>query len=199
MSTSRERQLKKIAYELNLRYTPVATQNLLPYLKDFRLFKRGARRKIRNVLYEEHPLLDYKLHVFDYYFVVGSGNSRKSYKQTVFFIQSKKLGLPEFWMQPEHFFHKIGEYLNLSKDIDFETHPEFSNQYRLKSTDEDYLRATMKEEILHFFTINKQWYLEGVNYFMIFYKKNEIIPGDRIKDFYKSGLELARMLEANDL
>lgn len=198
MSTKRSRQLKNVAYELELQYIPEATEILLPFLLDFKLFDRGKSKRIRNVLYQEHPMLEFRLHIFDYHFRMGSGNTQHDYKQTVFFLRSKKLGLPQFWMKPEQFFHKVGEFLRLTSDIDFEEHPDFSKQYRLKSTDEDYLRATMDDDILHFFTINKSWCLEGVNYYLVFYKNDKLISPDEIVDFYQKGLHLAKLLEAED-
>lgn len=199
MNNQRAEAMKNVAFDLSLDYIDKDTKLLLPLLKGFRLFRYGRRKSIRNILYHQDPMLEFKLYIFDYRYVVGSGNNRRVFNQTVFFIQSKKLGLPEFWMKPENFFHKIGEFLKLSQDIDFVDYPQFSKQYRLKGEDEDYIRASMNDQVLHFFTINKNWSLEGVNYYMAFYKKNRIIAPAMIKDFYKKGVHLAKLLEADEL
>lgn len=199
MANYRSESLKKIAYELPLSYQEEDPNALLPFLEDFRLFRRGRRKKIDNLLTYQHPMLDFQAHIFDYRFKTGGGNSTRHHLQTVFFIRSKKLGLPAFFLRPESIFHKFGEFLKLRKDIDFEAFPEFSKQYELQGADEDYIRAMMSDQVFHFFTINKNWSLEGVNYYLIFYKKNRIIPASKIKDFYEKGLHLAHILEAEDL
>ena len=199
MAEYRKQAMQQVAFDLSLNFQEEGTDALMPYLSGFKLFRRGRRQKITNILSYQDQMLEYQAYIFDYRYSVGSGKDRRTLHQTVFFIQSKKLGLPEFWMQPEKFFHKIGEYLGLTQDIDFTDYPEFSKHYRLKGEDEDYIRATMDDQLLHFFTINKNWYLEGVNYYMIFYKKNRIIAPAKIKDFYGKGLHLARLLEAEEL
>lgn len=199
MSDQRSRILKKVAYDLSLDYKEEGTQELLPFLEDFRLFRRGRRKRLLHLMEELHPMLDYKVHLFDYRFQVGRSNHRRVYNQTVFFIRSKKLGLPAFHMRPESLFHNLGEWLRLRSDIDFSDFPAFSRQYELQGEDEDYIRSSMKEEVLRFFTQQKNWYLEGVNYYMILYKKNKLIPAQEIREFYKVGLYLSKILEAQDL
>lgn len=191
--------MKQVAYDLSLSFHEKDDHNILPYLKGFKLFRKGTRKRISNVLFEEHPMLEYRLYIFDYKYTIHAGNSHKRYKQTVFFVQSKKLALPSFWMKPESFFHKVGELLKLTSDIDFVDYPEFSKQYELQSEDEDYTRATMNDQILHFFTINKNWSLEGANYYMIFYQHDKFIKAPGIKDFYKKGLHLKRLFKFEDI
>lgn len=199
MADQRSKVLKKLAYHLSLSYREKATDALLPYLEDFQLFRRGRRKELLNVLEEVHPMLEYRLHLFDYQFYRGRGKHRRIHKQTVFFIRSRKLGLPAFHMRPESILHNLGEWLRLRRDIDFSDFPQFSKQYELQGADEDYIRATMTEEVLHFFTEHKNWHLEGVNYYLILYKKNRLIPASEIKDFLRVGLYLAKILEAKDL
>lgn len=199
MADQRTRSLKNVALQLSLDYQEEDTDKLLPFLEDFRLFRNGRRKRIQHVLTEEHPMLDYRLYIFDYKFIRGSGKSRRVYFQTVFFIRSKKLGLPAFNMRPESILHSLGEWLRLRSDIDFSDFPNFSKQYELQGEDEDYIRATMNEQVLRFFTDNKNWSLEGVNYYLIFYKKNRLIPAQEIKEFHRIGMYLAKLLEAEDL
>lgn len=199
MADYRSQSLKKVAYQLSLDYSEESTDKLLPFLEGFRLFSGGRRKRIEHVLTYEHPMLDYRSYIFDYKFIRGSGKSRRVYYQTVFFIRSKKLGLPAFYMRPESILHSIAEWLKLRSDIDFEDYPEFSKQYELQGDDEDYIRATMNEKVLRFFSENKNWSLEGVNYYLIFYKKNRLIAPQEIKEFHRIGMFLAQVLEAEDL
>lgn len=194
MAKQRTQALEQVAFDLNMHFQPQDEWGALELLRDFKLFRPGGHKRITNMMRKKDGMLDMEASIFDYQYTISTGKSSHTYKQTVFFMQSKKLGLPEFWMKPENIFHKLGEWLHLSKDIDFEAFPQFSDQYFLKGPDEDYIRASMNDQILKFFTVEKDWSLEGCNYYLIFYRSNKLLPPDIIKDFYKKGMKICEML-----
>lgn len=180
-------------------YQPEDEWGLLNLLEDFKLFRRGRRKRMEHILRRQDAMLDTDVRIFDYSYTIQANNSRRTVAQTVFFMHSKKLGLPEFWMKPEHFFHNIGEFLGFTEDIDFEEYPKFSTQYWLKSDDEPYLRASLSDPFLKFFTIEKDWHLEGINYYLIFYKKDVLLAPEKIKNFYQKGMQICEMLYRQSL
>lgn len=101
-------------------------------------------------------------------------------------------------MKPETVAHRIGEWLGLQRDIDFEEQPEFSKQNWLKGEDEDYLRATMNDSVQKFFTVEKDWSLEGCNYYLIFYRNAKLLPVETIQDLYRKGIKVCEMLYLED-
>ena len=189
---SRASELQNLAYRMELQYRPEDEWGLMALLRDFRLFKRGFSKKIRHIIHHADSFRSLSLNVFDYSYKVKKGKRVERRRQTVFFLQSKYLSLPEMRMQPENFFHRIGEWLGM-QDIDFEEFPEFSDSYLLKGEDEEYIRHTMNEKVLRFFTVEKMWSLEGVGYFMVLYKKNEVVPVREIEKFIDKGLYLHDM------
>lgn len=199
MANSRTDQIKRLAYELDMTYEAKDEWGLLRLLEDFKLFQPGGRKRIEHLLHRQDNMLESDLRIFDYRYTISTGKSSRTFKQTVFFMQSKKLGLPQFLMKPEHFFHRVGEFLGLSQDIDFEEHPKFSEQYWLTSQDEDYLRASLNEPFLKFFTIEKDWQLEGLNYYLLFYRKNHLLSSQEIAEFYKKGTQICEMLYRSDI
>ena len=114
-----------------------------------------------------------KKYIFDYQYTISTNNSRKTYHQTVLFINSKHLGLPQFSLQPEQVWHRLTTWMKLEKDIDFDSHEDFSKSYLLKGEDEEIIRHVFNPEVLNFFTIHKNWYMEGINYYLIFYSRSE--------------------------
>ncbi|MEM1319743.1 MAG: hypothetical protein AAGG75_05765 [Bacteroidota bacterium] len=186
--------LKKVAYELDLNFTASDEYGLIALLRDFALFRRGHSKKIYNILHQKDEWHQSKLHLFDYKYVIGGGNNTRVLRQTVFFLQSKQLGLPQFLMKPEHFFHRIGNYLGWKQDIDFAEFPEFSKQYLLQGEDEEMVRYVMTNDMLNFFTVEKDWSLEGINYFLIFYAHNRLLSPKAIIDFYNKGMYLFDLL-----
>ena len=185
--TSREGQLRAVAHRLGMDYSEFEEYSSHPLLSEFNLFKAGRNRTITNILKTTEDSFDTKLQIFDYRFESGYGKSSRTYNQTVFFVQSKNLALPEFTMEPESIFHKIASYAFGTQDIDFERHPKFSGNYLLKGEDEEYIRFMMNEQLLHFFSSNTGWYMEGINFYLIFYKINTRFKARSIKQFYEQG------------
>ena len=52
----------------------------------------------------------------------------------------------------------------------------------------------MTDEVLKYFSVEKNWSLEGVNYYLIFYQKRKLIPPHQIRHFYQKGMEIYKML-----
>lgn len=194
MSGSRSDQFAEIAYRMGVDFSPEDDWGLINLLGDFKLFRRGFRKKITNVFRSRDDLLETDLRIFDYQYTISTGKSSRRFRQTVFFADSRKLGLPEFRMKPEHFMHKIGALLGF-EDINFEAFPQFSRQYYLKSSDEQYLRASMHDGILRFFSVEKGWRVEGVNYYLIFYRKDHLFEPKEIRKFYEKGTQVFELFK----
>jgi hypothetical protein len=189
----RAHTMKRLAAELNLQFQPTDEWGLRRQLSDFRLFRRGMSRRITNHLRSRDAMLETDFHLFDYRFKVSTGKSSKTYNQTVFFVDSRRLALPDFTMKPENILHYIGDLLGF-KDIDFEEYPKFSRNYYLKGDDEDYIRASLPHSFLRFFSQEKNWYMEAINYYLIFYRTDHQIPGAELRDFYRKGVKVFGML-----
>lgn len=190
----RSREIEDLAHELDMQFHPTDEWGMLNLIEDFRLCSKGGRKRIKNMMTRTDNMLDNKISIFDYQFTVRTGKSARTFKQTVLFIQSKQLGLPQFSMKPENFLHTIGGWLGF-EDIDFEDYPEFSDNYYLKGDDEEYIRYSLNEQFLKYFTIEKDWSLEGVNYYMLFYKKNKILTPQEVKELHYRGMKVYEMLK----
>lgn len=190
----RSTKLRKVALAAGMDFFKTDDHGMLEHLEGFALCSSGRRKEIKNIMVKFDPELGFDMRIFDYRYVVGGGNSTRSVKQTVFYLYSENLNLPGFLMKPETFFQQIGNFLGLSKDINFEEYPEFSKQYFLKGDAEDSIRSKFNDDLLHFFTIEKNWSLEGRNYFMLFYQKGKIQKPETIRDFYQKGLLIYKML-----
>ncbi|MEL6141086.1 MAG: hypothetical protein AAFU67_05665 [Bacteroidota bacterium] len=189
----RTRQLRGLAHRLGLEFQAEDTYDLPAQLADFRLFRKGSRHRASNIMRKQDELISFDARIFDYRYVKWAGNHVKRYQQTVFFLQSTQLGLPELWLRPETIMHKIGELFG-RRDIDFVRFPKFSGQYRLTGEDEIFIRHHFTDEVLNYFTIEKGWSLEGIGYYLILYKKNRLFSPRDIEYFYKKGIEVFRML-----
>lgn len=191
----RQRNLIELAHKLDFTFHEEDDYGLLGQLGDFQLFKEGHTRKVERILRRQDGLMEFDISIFDYsYRKWGGSASNGTQYQTVFFLQSAKLGLPELQMKPETLAHKLGELLGLT-DIDFVRFPKFSGQYRLTGGDEEYIRHHFNDEVLNYFTINKGWSMEGLGFYLLFYRKGTLIPSAQIEQFYARGQEVYRLME----
>ncbi|MCP3930605.1 MAG: hypothetical protein GY705_16065 [Bacteroidetes bacterium] len=197
-SVKRRSKLEKLAYELEMEFFPKDEWGDLKLLDDFSLFRKGHSKRIRNLMKKQDAWMKLKLSIFDYRYIISTGKSSTPYTQTVFFVQSKHLALPQLWMKPENIFHKLATMLGM-QDIDFEEHPEFSAQYLLQSEDEDRTRHLIGGDVARFFTVERNWRLEGVGYFLIFYRKNKVLEPHQIKNFYEKGMQLHNLLKEDPI
>jgi hypothetical protein len=193
MLSHRAEQLDNIAFQLGMEFSARDEWGLINYLEDFKLFRRGFSKRISNILHRQDEMLNLGAYIFDYRFTISAGNSARVIRQTVFFIESRKLELPIFYMRPEHIFHRIGEFLGM-QDIDFEEYPVFSGNYVLRGEDEDFIRDSMDDPFLRFFSVENKWYLEGINYYLLFYRRGKLLKPEQIREFYSKGLEIYKLL-----
>ncbi len=185
--------MQDVATSLGMSYRAKDEYGTRKLLGDFELFKRGGRKKVTNLMKKTEEDLELNTNIFDYQYTVSTGKSAVTLRQTVFFVQSKQLALPQFLLKPEHFFHRIGTYLGM-QDIDFVDHPEFSRQYLLQGEDEDFIRRKLDADFRSYFTVEKNWTLEGLNYFLIFYRNKKRLAPEEIPEFYRKGKEIYQLI-----
>lgn len=190
---ARTAALQSVAGELELDFSERDEWGMRSLLGDFELFQKGHRRKITNILSKTSGLMEEKVNIFDYQFTISTGKSSRTYYQTVFFMQSKELELPEMLIYPENFFHKIGSLLGM-QDIDFEEWKSFSDQFLLQG-DEWRIRRLMNEEIARFFLVQKNWCLESLGYYLVFYRRKSLVEPHAVKSLYAKGLRLYEQLK----
>ena len=192
--SKRGEDIRHIAGVLSSDYRENDDMGLIKLLTDFKLFNIGGRRRIRNILSQDMSSLECKIRIFDYQYTVNTGQSSHTVKQSVFFIQSKELGLPHFYLRPEHFLDKIGSWLGM-EDIDFENYVAFSKTYHLKGTDEYLIRKTFSDPVLDYFTTETGWHVEGLNYFLLIYRAKKLLHATQLPAFNSKGLEVYQTLK----
>ena len=193
---ARRNHFEDLAAELGYEFSAKDEYGLIGYMRDFKLFKRGHTRRIKNILSYNDEARETDLRVFDFSYIISAGNTHRKVSQSVFFIYSKELDLPQFYLRPEDFFQKVAKFFG-RQDINFDRFPEFSEQYLLQSNDESRLRRTVNDDFMQFFTIEKKWYLEGVGYFMILYQSGKRFDREELKSFISRGKDIYEILSSD--
>ncbi len=161
--------------------------NLLDRLKGFHLFSQGHSKKIANVLMGKAGALD--VAVFDYAYTTGGGKHSQHWRQTVIFFERDDMSLPKFTLRPENIFHKIGQVFGY-KDIDFDSHPEFSKRYLLRGENEEAVRATFGDEARSFYESDLKLSTEAAGPQLIHYRSGKRVSPDQISEFIKQGVRV---------
>jgi len=190
----RHDQLSKLSSKLDMKFHDKDEFGLIKRLAEFHLFRSSGSKKITNLLLKEDLWRSSKVAIFDLK-ISDDNNSGEEINQTVFFVESKELSLPHFFMRPEAFFDRVGKYLRLASEIEFEEHPEFCKNYWVKGDDEYLVKKMVTDDFAHFFTIEKNWRLEGMNFFMIFYQNKKLLKPTGIEKFYRKGTLLFEELK----
>ena len=182
----RIKEFEACAQSLKWTYNELDESGLIKLMLDFKLFKKGHRKKICPLIIMDEGDLEYTC-VFDYAYTISSNNSSKTYRQTVYFRYSKSLALPHFVMVPEKWYHKVGTYFGM-QDIDFVEYPTFSQNYLLQGSDEDYIRHHFNHpDLVKFFDQQDFYSLEGMNYLLILYIHNTLLPKQQIQQLVRIG------------
>ena len=134
----------------------------------------------------------------DFNITVGSGSKKRKQYQTYVVIHSGKLASPNFCLQPECALFRMAEgllnRLTGSVDIDFPTHPEFSDNYFLKGSDEDAVRNFFTPRVLEYFQTNHGLSVEVFNGTLVFFRLGELVKPDDIKTLIDNAMEVHQVL-----
>jgi hypothetical protein len=171
----RNAAFRQCANDLSWTFKEEGDNGMIKWLLDFNLFKQGMSKKIKPLIILDRGDMEFTA-VFDYAYTISTGKTSHTFRQTVYFRYSKALALPHFVMVPEKWYHQIGVLFGM-QDIDFIEYPIFSKNYLLQGKDEDYIRHHFNHpEMVRFFDRQKHYSLEGVNYLMVLYVHNMVMP-----------------------
>ena len=130
----------------------------------------------------------------DFNITVGSGSKKRKQYQTYVVVHSGKLASPNFCLQPECALFRMAEgllnRLTGSVDIDFPTHPDFSDNYFLKGSDEDAVRNFFTPRVLEYFQVHHGLSVEVFNGTLVFFRLGELVKPDDIKALIDNAMEV---------
>jgi len=134
----------------------------------------------------------------DFTITVGSDSRKRKQYQTYVVIHSGKLTSPNFCLQPECALFRMAEgllnRLTGSVDIDFPTHPDFSDNYFLKGSEEDAVRNFFTPRVLEYFQANHGLSVEVFNGTLVFFRLGELVKPDDIQALIDNAVEVHQVL-----
>jgi hypothetical protein len=156
------------------------------------LFAQGRAQKASNImrLSGGPPAIA----AFDYQYTVGVGQHQRTVVQTVAHVRSPRLSLPPFVLSPENIFHKIGGALGYH-DIDFDSSPEFSKTYLLRSKlAEDRVRDVFTPPVRAYFEQRAPITVEADGTDVLIYRQGRRLKPEELLTFVEDAQEIARQI-----
>ncbi|MBL4592486.1 MAG: SulP family inorganic anion transporter [Flavobacteriales bacterium] len=101
--------------------------------------------------------------------------------------------IPKFYMEKETFVDKIAEVVG-ARDIDFDTHKKFSNNYVLKGLNENEVRKFFTPEILNFFESNLDYYMVSNGTDLMLHQSHKVLETKEIHELLNKGKGLIKCL-----
>ena len=188
----RTEQLQVIAAQRGWTFVRAATVDTIPGCESFELFISRHSRTIENMMSGEADGI--KTAVFDYSYVSDHGEEGSGGEtQTVLYLESSKLNVPHFSLQPENVLHKLFPNFGF-QDIDFGQRPAFSNQYLLSGDDEGTIRNTFNDWLLAFYETHLGICTEGRGNQLFIYRDNQTLEPSEIQSLIDLGLNILNLL-----
>jgi hypothetical protein len=120
----------------------------------------------------------------------------ENYEYTVLYLRSDKLNLPPFVLTKHGFWNGVSSAFGVQKDINFESHKDFSDSYSLLGADETAIRNLFDEQVISYFENNRTFSAEGRGQEMIVYCDK--LMTDDIQPFMEKGLEAFKLFQRNN-
>lgn len=192
LSVKRAKALEARAKELGLTYRARPQAGDEQFLTGTRLHQvYRAARAIGNIMeYQDGPD---RVAIFDYAFTTGTGNDRRTHRQTILLVASPRLALPAFVLRRETLGSKVSQWLGTS-DINFAEHPGFSRHFQLQGTDEAAVRRTFQLPVLEFCMQSPELYMEGQGNRVMFFTRRTEVSAETLPALMARGKQLAQLL-----
>ena len=192
MEKQRRDAFAQAADSLGLSFSAEGSSTFFSHMEHFPLFDKGHSKKLRNLIQAETE--EVRISIFDYKYTTGSGKNQSTHHQTVVSLESQLFNIPTFKMRPEGMFDKVGSALGF-QDIDFDTHPDFSNQFVLQGPDEDRIRKFFDGKLLTFFEGMRGLCVETKSHgALIFYRNRKRTKPEEIRTKLEEAYRIFNMM-----
>ncbi len=132
--------------------------------------------------------------LFDYMYSQG-----KSTVTLTLACFSQDAELPPFELRPEGFFDRLGDAI-LHNDLDFDSHPEFSRRYHLRTPNEKLTRRLFSPSLMTYFEqipADKKWHVEASGPTLVLYESRRQVSTANIPNFLSETSSIARTILSN--
>ena len=163
--------------------------------KGFKIYSEGSSQTIYN--YITGKLGNVKVALMDFHYTINGSEdvSDVTDRQTVLVLDTGEKKLPPFEIFPETILQKLKTKVGY-QDINFRSHPVFSERYVVQGYYEEDIRKSMSEQFLSSIETQFGLRIQCTGTKIIFYRKNDLLKAEEIKFFIDWGLQRINELKA---
>lgn len=185
----RTKELAGLAARFGFTFAPVAELSALPFLANFEIFE-GSARALENLMRGE--VSGRTVWIFDlaYANMGPAGSGTTTSRQTMCAVEDRSLGLPRFYLRPEGILEKA-LHIAGRRDIDFDSHPNFSGAFTLFGDDENAIRAVFRPDLLSYFEGNAILSLCGAGRDLLVFRSRYVARPDEFEGYVRTAVDLA--------
>ncbi len=135
--------------------------------------------------------------VFDYQQEVAVGKTTYTTRETVVWLQRSGARLPEFAIRPGGagwLSRDLFEVFTGPTDINFESHPQFSNHYLLRGDNEEAIRRLFNTSVLDFFEQQEGLIVECCSNKLLIYRDMVSVEPEHRRPLIEDALQLLALL-----
>ncbi len=160
--SKRSEALRSVALSLGMSFEDWRDIDPTKRFGPFQLFSIGDKKKVKNCMSGTIDGVDVTTFGYEYRDEDPSGDGYSPrVRQTVVVLHSNSLSLPEFELRPRTIADKLTAFVGRGKDIEFDSHPDFSKSYFLRGNDESAIRQVFSRSVLAYFERHEGMSVEG--------------------------------------
>lgn len=200
-ANQRVKSFQDLAAQMNFQFLGEIPYANLTSAGNYEIFTSGnpGSQHIYNLI--SGTVNNIQVSIFDFAYYTGTDDRhRRSNKhlhfQTIVMLDFSQINLPPFLLKPESgkIMQAVNNALgNRSGEIHFPNHPAFSQNYLLRSKDEQRVRQLFNERIISFYESNTGLTTEGGASRMVFYRNETKIEPAQIRAALDEALTAASL------
>lgn len=192
----RRNEMMRWSAEMEMTFFETDQYGLGEQIRDFELLDEGHSRKIRNIMVRGHEMDDVQECIFDFHYTTGSGDSSRTEKTTVIFLNSKSLMLPQFFMRPKNQLGKWFQRIRGKNQGDNDKDQLLYN-YKVKMDDVGQLDFLLNSGIHTLLLTEKIYHIEGNGHYFLIYQKDDLLSLNQIINMRTTAYNIYDYLKAN--
>ncbi|WP_417223036.1 hypothetical protein [Amphritea sp.] len=181
----------KIANDLQMSTSDKVDRSFRNRLKPLQRFKRGRHEKFTNILHENRNNME--MVFFECFRGRSGGNTENMPRQVregIFHFTSSDLNLPRFSLHEAEELQQIFVSALGYKDINFDSHPDFSKKYLLNGDDELAVNRLFSEKLICFIERLDGINIEGAGNQLIVYRPYTQIETRKFKQYKQEATQI---------
>ena len=204
------RAMKQFSKTIGFSYMPHVEDDeaFLQQFSRLPLFARGKNQDVWNIM--KGHVQDFEVTIMEFRYSYNSSSTKSTGEistQTVVILKSDTLNLPSFSLTPHKTSTELGKKIFsalmptfsqfIPQDIDFDSHPLFSEFYLLQGTrkNEDAVRKLFNHEVIRYYEIQKCLCTDGAGNTIMCYSLGEQLTPEDISSFLDQSIEVCEMFQ----